>query len=67
MPLIAGAKPLSTDNADMLLAKTWRSYLAVTGVDGMPALASAGNVLRPYTCTRAVAVVCGSECEQAHQ
>jgi acetylornithine deacetylase/succinyl-diaminopimelate desuccinylase-like protein len=32
-----------------LLNKTWRPQLAVTGVDGIPPLANAGNVLRPQT------------------
>src|SRR4029450_2720552 len=34
---------------DALLNRTWRPTLSVTGVDGMPELGSAGNVLRPYT------------------
>jgi acetylornithine deacetylase/succinyl-diaminopimelate desuccinylase-like protein len=34
---------------EALLNRTWRPALAVTGVDGMPALGNAGNVLRPYT------------------
>lgn len=41
--------PMSADGAEALLNRTWRPTLSVTGVDGMPALASAGNVLRPYT------------------
>src|SRR5262249_22191754 len=31
------------------LNNTWRPALAVTGVDGIPAVADAGNVLRPKT------------------
>jgi acetylornithine deacetylase/succinyl-diaminopimelate desuccinylase-like protein len=34
---------------EALLNNTWRPALAVTGVDGIPALADAGNVLRPQT------------------
>ncbi len=41
--------PTTTDATEALLNRTWRPTLSVTGVDGMPALASAGNVLRPYT------------------
>jgi acetylornithine deacetylase/succinyl-diaminopimelate desuccinylase-like protein len=33
----------------MLLARTWRPTLSVTGVDGIPPLGNAGNVLRPHT------------------
>ena len=32
-----------------LLAKTWQASLAVTGMDGIPPGAEAGNVLRPFT------------------
>ena len=41
--------PTTTDPAEALLNRTWRPTLSVTGVDGMPALGNAGNVLRPYT------------------
>ena len=37
------------DLVQALLGRTWRPTLSVTGVDGMPSLDSAGNVLRPYT------------------
>ena len=41
--------PTTTDPTEVLLNRTWRPTLSVTGVDGMPELANAGNVLRPYT------------------
>jgi acetylornithine deacetylase/succinyl-diaminopimelate desuccinylase-like protein len=41
--------PTTTDPVEALLNRTWRPTLSVTGVDGMPELGSAGNVLRPYT------------------
>ncbi len=41
--------PTTTDPVQVLLNRTWRPTLSVTGVDGFPALADAGNVLRPYT------------------
>jgi len=41
--------PTTTDRVEALLARTWRPTLSVTGVDGLPGLADAGNVLRPYT------------------
>jgi acetylornithine deacetylase/succinyl-diaminopimelate desuccinylase-like protein len=41
--------PTTTDPVEALLNRTWRPTLSVTGVDGVPELGSAGNVLRPYT------------------
>jgi acetylornithine deacetylase/succinyl-diaminopimelate desuccinylase-like protein len=41
--------PTTTDPVQALLNRTWKPTLSVTGVDGFPELASAGNVLRPYT------------------
>ncbi len=45
----APALPVTTDPVQALLNRTWKPTLAVTGVDGIPELASAGNVLRPST------------------
>jgi acetylornithine deacetylase/succinyl-diaminopimelate desuccinylase-like protein len=42
-------KPMGKDNVERILNRTWRSTLSITGVDGVPPLASAGNVLRPKT------------------
>ncbi|MCX7252561.1 MAG: M20 family metallopeptidase [Burkholderiales bacterium] len=41
--------PTTTDPVEALLHRTWRPTLSVTGADGFPSLASAGNVLRPYS------------------
>ena len=41
--------PTTSDPVDALLNRTWRPALSVTGVDGVPELGNAGNVLRPYT------------------
>jgi acetylornithine deacetylase/succinyl-diaminopimelate desuccinylase-like protein len=43
------ALPTTTDPVEALLNRTWRPTLSVTGVDGLPDLAGAGNVLRPHT------------------
>ncbi len=43
------ALPTTTDPVEALLARTWRPTLSVTGAEGFPELANAGNVLRPYT------------------
>ena len=45
----AFALPTTTEPVEALLNRTWRPTLSVTGVDGLPALANAGNVLRPFT------------------
>lgn len=48
-PFLSGMSPVTRDPVDALLNNTWRPALAVTGVDGIPALVDAGNVLRPRT------------------
>jgi len=48
-PLVTGMRAVSNDPFELLLNNTWRPTLSVTGVDGVPAFRSAGNVLRPYT------------------
>ncbi len=58
-PLLDGMTPMvpadATDDdalTELVLNRTWRPALSVTGVDGMPSLASAGNVLRPGTAVK---------------
>ncbi len=41
--------PVTGDAREVLLNSTWRPSLSVTGAAGLPALADAGNVLRPRT------------------
>ncbi len=48
-PFAGSTRPLSTDTAAGILARTWRPSLEITGAGGLPALASAGNTLRPGT------------------
>jgi acetylornithine deacetylase/succinyl-diaminopimelate desuccinylase-like protein len=48
-PFVPGMSPVTRDPVEALINNTWRPALSVTGVDGMPALADAGNVLRPKT------------------
>jgi acetylornithine deacetylase/succinyl-diaminopimelate desuccinylase-like protein len=48
-PFVEGMHPVTEDLTELVLNRTWRPQLAVTGVDGMPPLESAGNVLRPKT------------------
>jgi acetylornithine deacetylase/succinyl-diaminopimelate desuccinylase-like protein len=48
-PFTPGMRPVSEDLVELILNRTWRPALAAIGLDGMPDLASAGNVLRPAT------------------
>lgn len=48
-PFHSGAKPPTDDLVELVLNRTWRAALTVTGADGLPALSDAGNVLRPIT------------------
>jgi acetylornithine deacetylase/succinyl-diaminopimelate desuccinylase-like protein len=48
-PFVAGMHPVTEDLTELVLNRTWRPQLAVTGADGLPPLESAGNVLRPKT------------------
>ena len=41
--------PTTAEPLQALLNRTWIPTLSVTGAEGFPALADAGNVLRPYT------------------
>jgi acetylornithine deacetylase/succinyl-diaminopimelate desuccinylase-like protein len=45
-------RPMARDLTEMVLNRTWRPMLSVTGADGFPPLSSAGNVLRPHTAVK---------------
>jgi acetylornithine deacetylase/succinyl-diaminopimelate desuccinylase-like protein len=51
-PVAEGVRPVSNEPVELILNKTWRPALAITGADGLPALQDAGNVLRPLTAVR---------------
>jgi len=40
---------MAADPGELLLNRAWRPSLEVTGADGLPPVAAAGNVLRPHT------------------
>jgi acetylornithine deacetylase/succinyl-diaminopimelate desuccinylase-like protein len=42
-------RAMHNETRELILNRTWRPALAYTGIEGMPALENAGNVLRPYT------------------
>jgi acetylornithine deacetylase/succinyl-diaminopimelate desuccinylase-like protein len=48
-PFADGTQPMVADHAEAMLNRTWRPALSVIGADGFPAIADAGNVLRPRT------------------
>ena len=48
-PFAGGTKPMVSGRAEAILNRTWRPALSVIGADGLPPIASAGNVLRPRT------------------
>ena len=48
-PFADATQAMVADRAEALLNRTWRPALSVTGADGLPSSANAGNVLRPQT------------------
>jgi len=48
-PFANGTKPVSYDLSELILNRTWRPQLAVTGMDGLPPPQNAGNVMLPET------------------
>lgn len=48
-PFTKKAKSVQGSSKELLLNKTWRAALSVTGAEGLPEPKKAGNVLRPYT------------------
>lgn len=48
-PWHKGVEPVTEDKTQLILNRTWYPALTVTGADGFPAIADAGNVMRPQT------------------
>ena len=48
-PFVDAAQAVGSDLAELVLNRTWRPALSITGQSGMPDLGNAGNVLRPGT------------------
>ncbi|MDL2264216.1 M20/M25/M40 family metallo-hydrolase [Synergistaceae bacterium OttesenSCG-928-I11] len=44
-----GVKPVDPDPVEVMLNRTWRTQLAVIGMDGLPKPEGAGNVMLPHT------------------
>jgi acetylornithine deacetylase/succinyl-diaminopimelate desuccinylase-like protein len=51
-PWHEGAHPVTDDLVELILNRTWRPQLAITGAHGLPELRNAGNVMRPVTAAR---------------
>jgi len=51
-PFVPGAGPLPGGGAERVLHRTWRPALEITGIDGVPPVQTAGNVLRPRTAAK---------------
>jgi acetylornithine deacetylase/succinyl-diaminopimelate desuccinylase-like protein len=47
-PFVEGVTTATDNNAQLILNRTWRAALSVTGADGLPALENAGNVTLPH-------------------
>lgn len=48
-PFDQTTNPICADATELILNRTWRPALSIIGADGIPSLATAGNVLRPTT------------------
>ena len=67
-PWQGGTRPVTADPAELILNRTWRPQLAITGAAGLPALGSAGNVLRAGTALRvSLRVPPGVDAERAKE
>jgi acetylornithine deacetylase/succinyl-diaminopimelate desuccinylase-like protein len=51
-PWRARMQPVTADPVELILNRTWRPQLAITGAGGLPELGAAGNVLRAGTAVR---------------
>jgi acetylornithine deacetylase/succinyl-diaminopimelate desuccinylase-like protein len=49
LPFTAETRPVSTEGAELILNRSWRPQLAITGLDGLPAVANAAAVMQPAT------------------
>ncbi|WP_133129737.1 M20/M25/M40 family metallo-hydrolase [Legionella yabuuchiae] len=49
LPFHSHVKPVTSNVQQLLLNRTWRAALTVTGAEGLPSIEDAGNVLRPKT------------------
>lgn len=48
-PLRGTTRPVAEDGGELALNRAWRAQLAITGIDGLPAVAEAAAVMQPRT------------------
>lgn len=48
-PFVSGVTPVIKNPTELILNRTWRPFLSIIGVDGIPDITNAGNVMRPYS------------------
>lgn len=48
-PFLPGVEPTVSDIFDQYLNGSWKPQMTMIGVDGIPNIQTAGNVIRPYT------------------
>jgi acetylornithine deacetylase/succinyl-diaminopimelate desuccinylase-like protein len=51
-PFREGGRPVTDDVQQLILNRTWRPALSITGAAGLPSLENAGNVCRPMTAVK---------------
>ena len=51
-PFVPGMSPVSKDLPELVLNRSWRPTVSVIGIDNIPSMSSAGNVLRPLTAAK---------------
>ena len=67
-PWLGKMQPVTHDPVQMILNRSWRPQLAITGAAGLPELGLSGNVLRPTTAVRvSVRLPPGVNAERAKQ
>jgi acetylornithine deacetylase/succinyl-diaminopimelate desuccinylase-like protein len=51
-PFHEGVRPVTGDLTQLILNRTWRPALSITGAGGLPSLDNAGNVCRPMSAVK---------------
>lgn len=47
--IVGNLQKVNGNILDSLILNGWKAQLAVTGIDGLPAIVTAGNVMLPFT------------------
>jgi acetylornithine deacetylase/succinyl-diaminopimelate desuccinylase-like protein len=49
LPFSRGMQPVTDDLTELVLNRSWRPQLAITGIDGLPGVSNAAAVMQPVT------------------